>query len=143
MRVTLVELLLPLERVLNHCCHLHIHLADQIVFLFVLIDFIPQEGHGFVDDGLIKLELVPLPLDVLSQVVDLLWEEVHQRILQASMKSNLTYILIGPLHLPADHMILVPDAILLPLCISYLLLLIRDVLSLFLLDLSDLSLDPP
>ena len=59
------------------------------------------------------------------------------------MKSNLTYILIGPLHLPADHMILVPDAILLPLCISYLLLLIRDVLSLFLLDLSDLSLDPP
>jgi hypothetical protein len=59
------------------------------------------------------------------------------------MNSNLTYIFIGPLHLPADHMILVPDAILLPLCLSYLLLLIRDVLGLFLLDLCDLPLDPP
>lgn len=59
------------------------------------------------------------------------------------MKLILTYIFIGSLHLPMDHMILVPDAILLPLCLSYLLLLVRDVLGLFLLDLCDLSLDPP
>ena len=59
------------------------------------------------------------------------------------MNSNLTYIFISSLHLPADHMILVPDAVLLALCLSDLLLLVRDVLSLLLLDLCDLPLYPP
>jgi len=58
-------------------------------------------------------------------------------------KSIYSYIFIGPLHLAADHMILVPDAVLLALCFSDLLLLIRDVLGLLLLDLCDLPLYPP
>ena len=58
------------------------------------------------------------------------------------MNISAAYIFISPFHLPADHMILVPDAVLLALSLSDILLLVRDVLGLLLLDLCDLPLYP-
>jgi hypothetical protein len=55
MRVTLVEFLLFNQGFFYHGGNLDIHFAHKFMLLFVLTDFVPQEGHGFVDDRFVKL----------------------------------------------------------------------------------------
>lgn len=81
MRVALIELLLLFQSFRDHGRHLLVHLSNQSMFLFILIDFVSQKCHGLVNNRFVKLQLVSLPLYVLSQVVHLLRKEVHQSIL--------------------------------------------------------------
>ena len=81
MSVTLVEFLLFNQSFFDHGGNLDIHFANQVMFLFVLTNFIPQESHGFVNDRFVKLKLVLLSLNVFGEIVHLLWEEIHQGIL--------------------------------------------------------------